>query len=102
MAPTPGDGARGSAINADVELERLWLDDTSWVDIARGWVAEPVQAFRAVRDATAWQGSRIFRYDHWVDEPRLGAVGSPGARAAHPVLTETHAFLQHHYGVTFP
>jgi alkylated DNA repair dioxygenase AlkB len=89
------------AVRADVEFERLWLDETSWVDVARGWVAEPVEAFRALRAGTAWQSSRIFRYDRWVEEPRLGAMGRPGPSAAHAVLTETHRALQRRYGVTF-
>lgn len=91
----------GDAIRQDVEIERMWLDETSWVDVARGWVADPVGAFRAIREGTDWQGSRIYRYDHWVDEPRLNGMGRPGEKAAHPILTETHRFLQQHYGVRF-
>ena len=44
--------------------------------------------------------SRVFRYDHWVEEPRLGAGWRP-ASSPHPVLVDAHRTLQHRYGVRF-
>jgi alkylated DNA repair dioxygenase AlkB len=88
-------------VRTDVEPERIELDEHSWVDVHRGWLAEADAVFAAVRDGTRWSQGRIFRYDRWVDEPRMGAGGRPGPGAAHPVLTEAHRALQHRYGVSF-
>jgi alkylated DNA repair dioxygenase AlkB len=91
----------GPAIDASVPFERTWLDDGAWVDVARGWLRDSDAVFRAVLDGTDWQQGRIYRYDHWVEEPRMGAAGRPGPAAAHPALTEAHRALQTRYGVTF-
>lgn len=88
-------------VRDDVELERLWLDETSWVDVARGWLAGADEVYRALLDAVPWQQGRIYRYDHWVDEPRLGWMWQVGRPAPHPVLVEVHRTLQHRYGVRF-
>jgi alkylated DNA repair dioxygenase AlkB len=79
-------------------LERTWLDDRSWVDVATGWLADPDGVFRAVHEGVAWSQGRVFRYERWVDEPRLGGSLRPGT-APHPALVDTQRAVQHHYGV---
>ena len=61
-------------------VERVMLDETSWVDVARGWLApaESEQLFAELRDGVAWQTSRLFRYDHFVEERRLGSYWRAG------------------------
>ena len=84
-------------------FERLHLDDTSWVDVARGWMAGADELGERLREDVAWQPSRLFRYDHLVEERRLGSFWSrrSGAPVPHPALAEATRVLQHHYGVTF-
>ncbi|HEY2793659.1 MAG TPA: hypothetical protein VGJ28_14950, partial [Micromonosporaceae bacterium] len=55
-----------------IEAERLWLDDTAWVDLARGWLPDADAVFEEVLARTAWQQGRIWRYEKWIDENRLG------------------------------
>lgn len=98
MAPGPPTPPR---IDPDASVERLWLDDACWVDVIRGWVTGSDEVFESVLAGVAWQERRVFRYDHWVDEARLGAAGRPGPQAPHPVLTDAHRALQATYGVTF-
>jgi alkylated DNA repair dioxygenase AlkB len=81
--------------------ERTWLDDTSWVDVHRGWIQHPDQVYEDVVASTAWRQGRIFRYERWIDEPRLGASRRVGDPNAHPVLVEAHRQLQRHYRVNF-
>lgn len=88
-------------VDRTVEFERLALDDTSWVDVARGWIAGEDELFSALRDGVAWESSRLFRYDHWVEERRLGAGWRPGHPLPHPTLGEVHRVLQHRYRVQF-
>ena len=88
------------AIVEDVPVERLWLDDRSWVDVARGWVRGDGELYELLVAEAGFGPSRVFRYDHWVDEPRLGAGWRPD-RSPHPVLVEAHRQLQHRYRVRF-
>ena len=84
-------------------IERLELDATSWVDVARGWLS-PEQAdelYVALRDSVAWQQGRVFRYDHWYEEPRLGGWWAPGNETPHPLLPELHRRVQRGWGVQF-
>ena len=84
-------------------FERIPLDDTSWVDVARGWLpAEQAdELFEALRTDVGWQTSRLFRYDHWVEERRLGAAWRTGTPLPHPALAGVHKALQERYHVRF-
>jgi alkylated DNA repair dioxygenase AlkB len=93
------DGAE-PAIRADAEFERTWLDDRSWVDLARGWLDGQAAVLEVLQRDLQWERGRIYRYDHWVEEPHLGA-GYRLDRPPHPVLVEAQRTLQHHYGHRF-
>lgn len=91
-----------AALSPDVALERTWLDRRSWVDVARAAVTAPDDLATALMERLAWDGhgGQVFRYDHWVDVPRLGST-YPLDRPPHPVLHDVHRALQHRYGVRF-
>ncbi|HEX7095718.1 MAG TPA: alpha-ketoglutarate-dependent dioxygenase AlkB [Acidimicrobiales bacterium] len=91
----------GHAALRPLETERTHLDERSWVDVCRGWVQQPDEVTRALLEHTSWTQGRVYRYDRWIDEPRLGAGWKPGRPVAHPVLVEAHRVLQQHYGVRF-
>jgi alkylated DNA repair dioxygenase AlkB len=78
--------------------ERLQLDATSWVDVWRGWRADGGKTYAELAKGVPWKESRLWRYDHFVTEPRLGA--SLG-RATHPVLRDAFLLLRRTYGVEF-
>jgi alkylated DNA repair dioxygenase AlkB len=82
-------------------FERIQLDDTSWVDVARGWVPDADDLFVALFENVTWETSRLFRYDHWVEERRLGSMWRPGRPLPHPALAEVHQALQRRYKVRF-
>ena len=86
------------------EPVRPQLDATSWVDVHRGFV-DPDARRRAVRrphrrrHGLRWQASRLFQYDHYVDENRaVGAMWRPGTPAPHPALVEIHRRVRIAYG----
>ena len=86
----------------DVEFERVWLDATSWVDVARNWVAGADAVHEALLDGAQWRQGKLWRYDHWVEEPRLGAMARTAAgEPLHPVLPELQRALHQRYHVTF-
>lgn len=88
-------------IDAGVVTERLALDETAWVDVARGWLRGADLLFESLLHDVAWQTSRLFRYDHWVQERRLGARWRPSMPMPHSALAEVHRDLQRRYGVRF-
>ena len=98
-----GAGVTGLVPTVDraAAIERIQLDDTSWVDVGRGWLADADVVFEVLLEQVAWRSSPLFRYDHWVEERRLGAWWRPGTPLPHPVLAEAHRTLQHRYRATF-
>jgi alkylated DNA repair dioxygenase AlkB len=95
----PGDEIQ---VDREVEPERLALDDAAWVDVARGWLVGADELFEHLHREVAWQTSQLYRYDHVVQERRLGAGWRRGAPLPHPALAETTRVLQHRYRVEFP
>ena len=91
----------GVAVQPEVVFDRVWLDDRSWVDVSRGWLAGAGAVHEALLERAPWRQGRLWRYDHWVDEPRLGASGRVDGEPLHPVLPELQRTLQQCYGVTF-
>ena len=81
------------------EWERIELDERSWVDVARGWLPDADELYAELAEADVWQQTKVFRYDHWRDEPRLSTwfrvAGAP------PRLLEVQRALQHRYKVSF-
>lgn len=87
-------------LDPGVQADRTGLDDRSWVDLWPGWLSGADRLYDHLVGTVAFQQGRIYRYDHWVDEPRLGSWFTP-ATSPHPVLLDAQRTLQHHYGVRF-
>jgi alkylated DNA repair dioxygenase AlkB len=85
----------------DAPVERLDLGGGAWVDVVRGWLRGGDELHDVLVENVAWRPSRIYRYDHYVDEQRLGSWWRPGQPVPHPVLLDAHRRLQHVYGVRF-
>ncbi len=86
-------------VRRDVQFERRWLDDGSWVDVARGWLAGADAVHATVLERARWRQGKLWRYDHWVVEPRMGASASRDAAPLHPVLPELTRALRRRYQV---
>ncbi|SRR5581483_2758933 len=89
------------AVNEDSVFERIWLDERSWVDVARGWLFGADALQNTLLDHARWRQNRLWRYDHWVEEPRL--YGSPhrDGEPVHPALPVLHRELVRRYPVQF-
>lgn len=98
MEPTPPTDPH---VDRDVAIERLALDETSWVDVGRRWLAGADTLLDHLLHTVPWTQGRLFRYDHLVEERRLGAGWRPGRPLPHPALAEATRLLQHRYGVRF-
>jgi alkylated DNA repair dioxygenase AlkB len=89
-------------INSHVVSERIALDETSWVDVTRGWVTEPAELFEHLFNTVEWQTSQLFRYEQVVEERRLGSSWRRGTPLPHPILAEATRAIQRQYRVEFP
>jgi hypothetical protein len=65
-------------------VERVQLDEQSWVDIVRGILP---------------RADEVFRYEKYIDEPRLGAMHAGSQR--HPALVEVEQWITRRYRVRF-
>ena len=84
-------------------VERIQLDETTWIDLVEGWVGGADRLFEQVQAARDWK-QRIRRmYDERVREPRLTAPWSlaSGAPLAPPLIEEMRRSLSSRYGVEF-
>lgn len=91
----------GPGVQREATFERLQLDPHSWVDVARGWLEGADEVYGALVEHVSWEQGRVFRYERWVDEPRLGGWWRPGSAAPHPVFNDLHRAIQSRTGVRF-
>jgi alkylated DNA repair dioxygenase AlkB len=57
--------------------------------------------YEALLHGVEWRTSRLYRYDHWVEERRLGSSWRLGNPLPHPALAGIHRTLQQRYRVQF-
>src|SRR5262245_22690724 len=94
-------GMDGEWIDGDATVERIDLDETSWVGVVRGWGPRQREVFDHLLATVPWATSQLFRYDHFVEERRLGAAWQPGTPLPHPALADATRTLQHRYRARF-
>jgi alkylated DNA repair dioxygenase AlkB len=84
---------------SDVAVERVPLGADSWVDVVRRLVPQADEVHDELVRTTAWEQGRVFRYERWIDEPRLTAWHAGNQR--HPALVEVQTFLTSRYRSSF-
>ena len=89
------------SIEPDAVVERHQLDDDSWVDVTRGWLLGADELYDLLVEQVEWRQGRVFRYERYLDEPRMGSWFSRDTPYPHPALTAAHRAIQHRYRVTF-
>jgi len=89
------------SIDRNATPQRHELDDDSWVDVTRGWLHGADDLYSALVEGVSWRQGRVFRYERYLDEPRLGSWFGRETPYPHPALTEAHRAIQHQYRVTF-
>ncbi len=84
---------------AEPVVERVQLDAGSWVDVVRGMVPDADAVHDELVASVPWEQGRVFRYERWIDEPRLGAFQAGEQR--HPALVEVETWISRRYRVRF-
>jgi alkylated DNA repair dioxygenase AlkB len=84
-------------------VERVWLDEASWIDLAPRWVSGSDVVFDEVLASRDWGQRSRWMYDRRVLEPRLTSSWSAasGAPLDPPLLEEMRRLLAERYGVAF-
>ena len=114
MASSPSASALGwqPSLWADVStvvdgsfcgIERIRLDEDSWVDHCPHWMSGSDRAFEELLRDVAWSQRRRWMYDREVDEPRLTSWQRIDEQTAVPYqwLEDARASLSEHYEVRF-
>ena len=82
-------------------VERIHLDEHSWIDHVHGWLSGDVELMRYLMANADWEQRSRWMYDRRVQEPRLTAEYPVIAEAPHPVLHYVTAALAAHYRVPY-
>lgn len=90
-------------VRADAVVERLVLDDTSWIDVVRGWLEGADELYELLVREVPWRENRNWRYDHAVTENRLHAGVRFDGRTPlpHESLVAVHRGVREVAGVPF-
>jgi alkylated DNA repair dioxygenase AlkB len=89
-------------VDPNATFERIALDETSWVDVSRGWLLNPNSVFDHLLQNVPWKTTQLFRYEQHVEERRLGHGWQRGKPLPHPALGEATRMIQRKYRVEFP
>lgn len=83
----------------DPLAQRIDLGRGSWVDVVRGLVPEAAEVHDELVDTVRWEQGRVFRYERWIDEPRLG--GWQAGVDRHRALIQVSEWIGRRYRVGF-
>ena len=80
-------------------LERIELDDASWIDHAPGWLRGADGLVEQLADALEWGQRQVVMYDRLLAEPRLTSWWDTGCGRPEPVpvLAEARRLLSARY-----
>jgi len=82
-------------------IERVRLDDVSWVDVGRAWLHGADTLLDALVRDVEWKQGRRWMYERVVDDPRLSHWVRAEDPLPHPALAEVQRALERRYGVRF-
>lgn len=80
-------------------VERIRLDERSWVDVAREFAVDPDPVFEMLRHNMRWQQGQSIREGRMIPDPRLGAGLSASQSAQIPLLHFTRLHLEARYRI---
>ena len=94
-------GTEAPTLDPDARVERLDLDATAWLDVARGWLRGADTLLAAVVAAVPWRQGRRRMYDRVLDDPRVSRWYQAAEPLPHPALDAVRADLGARYDVAF-
>ena len=103
VGPRQGDlFAQGRpALDPAAAVERLHLDDRSWIDVSPRWLGGGDELLELLAARLRWTRAKRPMYSKMVDEPRLGAFVRPGSPGAPALLDDMAGALAARYRAGF-
>lgn len=92
-------GVCDPAIDDAASFERMALDGTAWVDVARGWLRGADTLLQRLVADVDWRQGRRRMYDRVLDDPRLSRWYRAEDALPDPVLGAVRAALGRRYRV---
>jgi alkylated DNA repair dioxygenase AlkB len=89
------------AIRSGEPTTRTALSPSSWLEVARGWLAGADTLLDVLMATVPWRQNRRHMYDRVLDDPRLSAWYRAGDELPHQVLTDIGRELSARYGAAF-
>ncbi len=86
------------ALSDTAGVERINLDQTSWIDLSRGWLHGADDLLDRLATGLAWESARRPMYGSLVEEPRLHASVALGAPSTPAVIGPITHWLEARYG----
>lgn len=87
-------------VDEDAVTERVALDERSWIDVTRGFLAGADELCRELVETVRWRQGRRVMYDREVDDPRL-SHWYRGGESVPEVLVAAADALRRRYGRSF-
>lgn len=87
-------GSGEPVVDPDAPVERIDLDDESWIDISRDWLLGADTLLDALVDDVDWRQGRRPMFDRVVDDPRLSRWYAVGNALPHPALETIRRALE--------
>ncbi len=87
-------------VDESVEFQRTQLDEHSWIDVARGWLRGADELYEFLESNTHWYQDRVWRYEKWVESPRMTA-GYSAKTTPTPEIVEAQRAIEKRYNVGF-
>jgi alkylated DNA repair dioxygenase AlkB len=88
-------------LDPEATFERVRLDDTSWVDLSRGFLRGADAVLDELVANVPWSRGRRWMYERYVDDPRLSHWYRDGEAMPHHVLEEARLSLSRRYRKPF-
>ncbi len=89
------------AVDGTASVERLMLDDRSWIDLSPRWAKGGDEILEQLAGHLRWTRARRTMYGKLVDEPRLGASVKLGAAGTPAVIGAMGRALGSRYRTRF-
>lgn len=86
-------------IDRKAPRERIPLDETSWVDVVRGFARDTDRTFERLLRDVPWRQNRMIRGGRMVDDPRLDGLLTRAEAEADPTFRFTRLILDARYRV---
>jgi alkylated DNA repair dioxygenase AlkB len=94
-------GTSAPAVDPDAVVERLELDERSWVDMGRVWLRGADTLLESLVATVPWRQGRRKMYDRVLDDPRLSRWYAASDPLPHPALDALRQALTARYRVRF-